>query len=349
MMLWGMVRRPVDSVAIFNAKRARCKRPCPIWVDAFLRDTQHLDADEIGAYFLILIAMWIREGCNFPAEPARLARISRVSLRLWRARIGPAILPLLAVLDGMVFSKRLREEASFVEAYCKAQSARKISPDNKRGTYAFPDVTSDPSGVDAEKSHKLLINNNEPSTTDDPRMIPGSILSTTYNLQEEEDGGGGSACAREAVAKNDEEPEKSPTFREQILLAIRVDPSGMTGHGGTMIGTQADMIEAGRWIADLGLTEAEVLAEITSVMAHKSDGQPSGFKFFTKAMQRLAAAKAAPPIQMIHAAPGGRNDRHKFDTDINRLADSLSEGRASIDTSDRDPFAAQPRQVPETG
>lgn len=138
----------------FNAQAARAKRPCPIWVDAFQRDTQHLEADEIGAYFLLLMAMWTRESCDFPDDDSRLARVCRVSTRLWKSRIGPVIRSFLTVKDGAVFSKRLREEAAYVERQVKQQSDRKS----------------------AEKSDKPLEDNDAPPSadisTDEPRNHP---------------------------------------------------------------------------------------------------------------------------------------------------------------------------------
>lgn len=113
----------------FNAAASRAKRPCPIWVDAFQRDTQHLEADEVGAYFLILMAMWTRESCDFPADDARLARVARVSTRLWKSRVGPAVMAFFQTANGVVFSKRLREEATYVERQVKQQSDRKRAED----------------------------------------------------------------------------------------------------------------------------------------------------------------------------------------------------------------------------
>lgn len=84
----------------FNAAAARAKRPCPLWVDAFQRDTQHLAADEIGAYLLLLMAMWTRESCDFPDDDTRLARVCRVSVRLWKSRIGPTLRTFLNARDG---------------------------------------------------------------------------------------------------------------------------------------------------------------------------------------------------------------------------------------------------------
>lgn len=109
----------------FNPKAARAKRPCPIWVDAFQRDTQHLEADEVGVYFLLLMAMWARETCDLPDDDGRLARIGRVSPTLWKRRIGPVVRAFLTNADGTVFSKRLREEATFVEHSVELQSRRK--------------------------------------------------------------------------------------------------------------------------------------------------------------------------------------------------------------------------------
>jgi Uncharacterized protein conserved in bacteria len=158
----------------FNAKAARAKRPCPIWVDAFQRDTQHLAVDEIGAYFLILMAMWTRESCDFPDDDNRLARVARVSSRLWKSRIGPVIREFLSVEDGAVISKRLREEAAYVEGEVQKQS------DRKRGTYAKPQESSESHGENDEKLRRLLKSNDAARSadistdapTDNPRNYP---------------------------------------------------------------------------------------------------------------------------------------------------------------------------------
>lgn len=117
----------------FDPKRARAKRPCPLWVDAFQRDTQHLQADEVGAYMLILMAMWTRPTCDLPEDPARIARVARVSKRLWDSRIGPVIMDFLMVQDGAVISERLRKEAAYVERQVTLQSNRKSGEKSAKG------------------------------------------------------------------------------------------------------------------------------------------------------------------------------------------------------------------------
>lgn len=131
----------------YDPKRARAKRALPLWGDAFLRDTQHLAADEVGAYLLILMAMWVRAECNFPDSEDRLARVSRVSLRLWKSRVGPALRPFFKSEDGMLISKKLREEATYVERQGEYQHIRKTGgkADNQLNNKE-PDASGDSSG-----------------------------------------------------------------------------------------------------------------------------------------------------------------------------------------------------------
>ena len=104
---------------------------------------------------------------------------------------------------------------------------------------------------------------------------------------------GGGDSARGASSQQDD-----LTFRERLILAMGCrDASGLTGRGGKMIGTQTDMIEVARWQGDLGLSEDEILTAVAGVMRSKNDGPPSSFAYFTGSMERLAATKAAPPLQ----------------------------------------------------
>ncbi len=151
------------------------------------------------------------------------------------------------------------------------------------------------------------------------------------DTEEEEEGGGGSAS--EAL-----------TFREKILAAVGADPvSGMIGPNGKRLGSQADMIAAGQWLG-LGLTEPEVLAEISALIAAKRDGPPGTFGYFTAAMARLAAAKSAPPPELPQFVPPKGNRKNgiaAFDRAINELADGLSAGTVQLDTDSRNPFASR--------
>lgn len=116
----------------FDPQRARGKRPLPIWMDAFVRDTLEMEADEVGAYFLILGSMWSRRDCSIPKDARKIARIARVSQAKWRNRIGPAILPLLQSDDEVYFSARLRKEAVFVQISVTNQHCRRTGENSAK-------------------------------------------------------------------------------------------------------------------------------------------------------------------------------------------------------------------------
>lgn len=327
----------------FNAAKARAKRPCPIWVDAFHRETQLLGPDEIGGYFLMIMAMWSREGCDLPDDDMRLAKVCRVSKRLWLSRVGPALRPFFQTVDGVLVSKRLRIEASYVEKFCLKQHLRKAGSSQESDPYGFPEGSSERYEENSENPANHLTNNDTASTadasTDEPRIHP----TQQPNNPTVRDGGGGSAGGK----SHGQDASPNLTDRELILEAMGVDRSGMTGKGGTRIGTQADMAEVDRWLELPGMTMPIILAEIERMVATKTDGPPSSFKYFTKAMCRLSGdltrPALTPDITQPTAPRGGRNDRASFDRTINELADRLSDGSVQLDYRSRDPFASEPR------
>lgn len=63
----------------------------PLWTDAFLSDTMHLDATETGAYLLLLMTAWRRPNNDLPNDDVQLRRFARVSAKEWRT-IKPRVL-----------------------------------------------------------------------------------------------------------------------------------------------------------------------------------------------------------------------------------------------------------------
>lgn len=265
----------------FDAARARGKRPMPLWVDAFHRDTQHLEPDEVGAYMLILMAMWTRPSCDLPDDDRRMAKVCRVSTRLWRSRIGPVIRPFLAARDGVLISERLRKEATYVERQITQQS------DRKKGKKSDKPLNNNDQGQSVDTS----ADNTTDQSGENPSQQPNDL----------QEGGGGSARAPAHPPAREEPPPdqadpQADTWRETLCRAMGLDPTGITP-GGRIPGTQADMAEAQRWIDDLGLSKMQIIRQVREVMAAKADGPPKSFKYFTPAMQRLAAQKAAPKLE----------------------------------------------------
>jgi len=79
-----------------------------LYVADYLGDTQHLTAEQHGAYLLLLMTMW-RNGGFLPADPSKLARIARVSARRWHL-LAPEVMAFFDVIDGNITQKRLVEE-----------------------------------------------------------------------------------------------------------------------------------------------------------------------------------------------------------------------------------------------
>jgi len=84
----------------------------PLWVSDFLGDTMDLDATEIGAYMLLLMAQWNRDGGSLPNDSEKLKRICRCG-RGW-PKVWGVLERFFQTDEQGVYSKRLRLEATSV-------------------------------------------------------------------------------------------------------------------------------------------------------------------------------------------------------------------------------------------
>lgn len=89
-----------------------------LYVSDFLGDTLHLNTEQIGAYMLLLMAMW-NAGGRLPADDAKLARVARMSLKKWRAVAGD-LMPFFEAGDDTISHNRLTKELQKSES--KSQS-----------------------------------------------------------------------------------------------------------------------------------------------------------------------------------------------------------------------------------
>lgn len=89
-----------------------------LYVSDFIGDTLHLSTEQVGAYLLLLMAMW-NAGGSLPDDEAKLARIVRLSVKKWRA-VAPDLLSFFERVDGAVRHKRLTKELQKSES--KSQS-----------------------------------------------------------------------------------------------------------------------------------------------------------------------------------------------------------------------------------
>lgn len=314
----------------FNPAKARAKRAVPLFTDAMLRDTQHLEADEFGAYHALIYAMWKQEDVGFPNNVKKLARVCRVSTRLWNSRVGETLMEFFTIKNDRIFLRKLSEVAREVEKNVTAQHARKCacckSPTPKRGTYALPEGTHKHSQDNGQNPDKSLIFNDTMQTTDispekpHARAVVQESKSPRYTDIP-------SPCSK-SVSEIDR-GGGDQTLREKILTACNVDPvSGLTGIGGQMIGTRADMIEVQRW-QGLGLTEPDIIAIVVETMSRKRDGPPGSFSYFSQAMQRFAAQKSKPALTPID---GGQNGKSASQPDrVQRIVTAGARGTSGQD------------------
>lgn len=93
----------------------------PLFTDAFIADTGHLNAQQTGAYLMLLMVAWRSPGCTLPDDDAKLARWARVDPRTW-AKIRPVIAEFWTIADGVWSQKRLTKERVHVSK--RAEAAR---------------------------------------------------------------------------------------------------------------------------------------------------------------------------------------------------------------------------------
>jgi uncharacterized protein YdaU (DUF1376 family) len=79
-----------------------------LYVSDFVGDTLLLSTEQIGAYLLLLIALWNADGV-LPNEEAKLARVARLSVKRWR-KIAVDLLPFFVLGEETLTHHRLAKE-----------------------------------------------------------------------------------------------------------------------------------------------------------------------------------------------------------------------------------------------
>lgn len=82
----------------------------PLYIGDYLADTMELNAQEHGAYLLLLMHYW-RKG-PLPDDDRVLAGIARVDRKVWQAETGPIVRAFFLPKDGKLHQKRLDAERS---------------------------------------------------------------------------------------------------------------------------------------------------------------------------------------------------------------------------------------------
>lgn len=258
-----------------------------LWTDAFIADITHLSNEEVGVYIRLISFAWRTRDCSIPDDDFRLRNIVGMTVKKW-ASFRPVMAQFFQIDGGRWTQKRLTAERE------------KVSRLAKRGR----------AGAEARWKAKSLKNNNPSDAQAYAKpMLDACQTDGIQNQNQnhiEDDGGNGLS------------------FRELILEAIGVDRSGLTANG-RILGNQADMAEAWRWLKMPGVTEPVALEEIRAVMRQKKDGAPSAFKYFTRRMQALSGALTAPQPEGVQNGPR-RSSGRDADT-LSRIIRSAADQR----------------------
>lgn len=89
-----------------------------LYVSDFIGDTLSLSTEQIGAYMLLLMAMW-NAGGKLPSDESKLARVARMSVKKWKA-IADDLMPFFEVDGDVIRHNRLTKELQKSES--KSQS-----------------------------------------------------------------------------------------------------------------------------------------------------------------------------------------------------------------------------------
>lgn len=87
----------------------------------FIGDTMHLSTEQVGAYLLLLMAMWNADG-RLPDDEKMLARIARVSIKKWRG-MSVELMPFFVTDGQWITNNRLTKELQKVTSQTQSRRA----------------------------------------------------------------------------------------------------------------------------------------------------------------------------------------------------------------------------------
>lgn len=94
----------------------------PLWIGAYLADTQHLERHEHGAYFLLMMAYW-RNGGPLSDDDKRLAAITKSTAKEWKT-LRTTMAEFFSVSDGVWSHKRIEIELASSKQHSERASSK---------------------------------------------------------------------------------------------------------------------------------------------------------------------------------------------------------------------------------
>jgi uncharacterized protein YdaU (DUF1376 family) len=132
-----------------------------LYVSDFIGDTLQLSTEQIGAYMLLLMAMW-NGGGKLPSDEAKLARVARMSVKKWKA-IADDLMAFFDVDGDHIRHNRLTKELQKSESKSQSRAsagaaggaAKALKDKDARVANAMPTSQHLPDTITREESSSL--------------------------------------------------------------------------------------------------------------------------------------------------------------------------------------------------
>lgn len=142
----------------------------PLLVDKYLGDTTHLSTEQHGAYLLLLMSMWKKDG-SLSDNDVQLAQMAKLSPAKWKAMRPIVIDGLLLYSDGeRVTQKRLTAELARSKAHTNAKAEAGAKGAAKR--WQKDGAANGTAMADASQSHWRTGASTPPPTQDTEYLHP---------------------------------------------------------------------------------------------------------------------------------------------------------------------------------
>ncbi len=186
-----------------------------IWIPDFIAGTQSLSTTELGAFMLILCAMWTAKDDGYlPNDPKKLARIARLTSDKWK-KVEPAVMELLVVDGDRVTCKRLLKELGKtrkrIEQKREAGRSRhgkeeKIPPCEMEKSSPGPDAGNDAKPL---KDQERNAADAERTQSERPSETPGTLDSDSFKKDSFVPSGEGTSAKRSTKPTKKDRYDKS--------------------------------------------------------------------------------------------------------------------------------------------
>lgn len=159
----------------------------PIFPDAWMLDTLHLNMEEVGAYFTLIQVAW-KNPDGLADDDKALATYTRMGVHRWRTRVKPRVMKFWTLRDGMWTQKRLEKERKFAQDRAtvsrnngarggRPKLLKNNEPENPAG---FPRVSSGFAKHPENITQKKQPNPTQPIKKKDPPLSPSFGSDTAW-------------------------------------------------------------------------------------------------------------------------------------------------------------------------